>query len=73
MAPAIIDVASDAAKCVPLVAMVSPSVARAIEGAALNNPEKVFGLKRSLITAKAETTAPPIKNRKNSVNTMSLA
>ena len=39
-----------------------PSEAKATEGAAPNNPAKVFGLSKSEISEKRETTKPPIKN-----------
>ena len=56
--------ASTAAYCFPSFTTVSPSVASAIDGAAPNNPANVFGLNRSEISENAETTSPPIANRR---------
>src|SRR5437763_11891773 len=64
-APATIDRASVATYDVPSVLTVRTKVARATEGAAPKIPAKLLGLNRSPRTAKVETTAPPIKKRKN--------
>src|SRR5580700_6767662 len=56
--------ASVAAYILPLAAIVSPRVASAMEGAAPNNPAKLFGLSTSPKAANAETTIPPITKRK---------
>jgi hypothetical protein len=60
--PAIIERASIEAYDLPSATIVRPNVARATDGAAPNNPAKLFGLSRSPITAKTETTAPPTRN-----------
>jgi hypothetical protein len=61
--PASIERASTAAYIFPFPSMVIPNVANAIEGAAPNNPAKLFGFKTSPRTAKTETTRPPTKKR----------
>src|SRR3984893_3439866 len=58
--------ASSAAYTGPCRKIAKPSVARAIEGAAPNNPAKLLGLNRSPIRANVETRAPPIRKRKRS-------
>lgn len=63
IAPAIIERASAAAYNCPSLATVSPRVASATDGAAPNNPAKLFGLRMSPIIANEETTSPPTKNR----------
>ena len=65
-APRIIERASALATAVPCVKTVKPSDAKATEGAAPNNPAKVFGFSRSEMSENAETTKPPIKKRMNS-------
>src|ERR1700737_4346496 len=62
-APAIMERAAVAAYEGPSVATVRPNVASATEGAAPNNPAKLFGLSTSPMIAKPETTAPPTSNR----------
>lgn len=59
----IIERASMLAYCAPSLVTVSASVARATEGAAPNNPAKLFGLNKSPRRAKNETVKPPIRNR----------
>jgi hypothetical protein len=61
-APKTIEWASIAAYCAPCLDMVSPRVARAIEGAAPNNPAKLFGRKMSPMIANKLTTIPPMRN-----------
>ena len=63
-APAIMERASVAACIFPFAAMVRPSVASAMDGAAPNNPAKLFGFSTSPKAANAETATPPITNRK---------
>ena len=63
-APATMERASVAAYVFPLAAMVSPRVASAMDGAAPNNPAKLFGFSTSPKAANADTTIPPITNRK---------
>src|ERR1700730_408056 len=58
--------ASSAAYTGPCRKIAKPSVARAIEGAAPNNPAKLLGLNRSPIRANVETRVPPIRKRKRS-------
>jgi hypothetical protein len=49
-------------------------VANAIEGAAPNKPANVFGLNRSEMIEKRQTTTPPIRKRITiSLNTTSLS
>ena len=64
MAPAIIERPSVAVYHLPELTTVSPSVASATDGAAPNNPAKLFGLHISPRTAKDETTMPPIRKRR---------
>ncbi len=64
-APAIMEFASVAAYALPSLAIVSPKVASAIDGAAPNNPAKLFGLNKSPRSANTETATPPIRNRIN--------
>ncbi len=66
IAPAIMERASRAAYQEPSVAIVKPSVARAIDGAAPNNPAKLFGLRIFPKVANAETKSPPTRNRNKS-------
>jgi hypothetical protein len=66
VAPAIIERASKAAYREPSVAMVKPSVARAIDGAAPNSPAKLFGFSTFPKAANAETKSPPTRNRNKS-------
>jgi hypothetical protein len=66
IAPAIMERASLAAYQGPSVAIVKPSVARAIDGAAPNNPAKLFGLRIFPNVENAETKRPPIRNRNKS-------
>src|ERR1700693_1472559 len=66
IAPAIMERASSAAYQEPAVAIVNASVARAIDGAAPNNPAKLFGLRIFPKVANAETKSPPTRNRNNS-------
>src|SRR5579859_5686725 len=63
IAPRIIEWASIAAYCFPSFITVRASVASATEGAAPNNPAKVFGFKRAEMNEKTQTTRPPIKKR----------
>src|ERR1700688_4942416 len=63
-APAIMERASVAAYIFPFAAIVSPRVASAMDGAAPNNPAKLFGFSTSLRAANADTATPPIRNRK---------
>src|ERR1700739_527673 len=55
--------ASSAAYALPSATIVSPSVAKATEGAAPKSPAKLLGFSTSPIMAKKETTNPPIRNR----------
>ena len=66
IAPAIMERASRAAYQEPSVAIVKASVARAIDGAAPNNPAKLFGLRIFPKVANAETKSPPTRNRNKS-------
>jgi hypothetical protein len=61
--PTTMERASTAEYVFPFASIVIPSVASAIEGAAPNNPAKLFGFKTSPRTAKTETTRPPTKKR----------
>jgi len=58
----IMERASTAAISFECFSAVSTNEASATDGAAPNNPANVFGLKRSEITEKRETTKPPIMN-----------
>src|SRR5438105_1976170 len=64
MAPATIERDSVATYRAPSVETVRQRVARATEGAAPNSPAKLLGLNKSPNSANAETTAPPIRNRR---------
>src|ERR1700746_144434 len=66
MVPAIIEVASVDAYCLPSFMRTRPSVASATDGAAPNSPAKLFGLKTSPRTEKNETAIPPIRKRSRS-------
>jgi len=57
------DVDCVAALSLPSTMTDSANVASATEGAAPNNPAKLFGLKRSPSSANVETDIPPIKKR----------
>src|SRR5205823_14257172 len=59
----IMERASVAAIARPSVATVKPREAKAMEGAAPNNPPNVFGLNKSETTENADTTEPPMRNR----------
>lgn len=63
-APAIMERASVAAYIFPFAAIVRPREASAMEGAAPNNPAKLFGFSTSPNAANADTMIPPITNRK---------
>jgi hypothetical protein len=65
-APTIIERASIAAKSLPFVAIVSPRVASATEGAAANKPAKLLGLRMSPRAANNDTMRPPMAKRKMS-------
>lgn len=65
-APTIIDRACVAAYSFPSARILSPSVASATDGAAPNNPAKLFGFNMSPNTANKETIVPPTRNRKMS-------
>src|SRR5690348_7614419 len=60
MAPKTRERHSRLAYILPCLAMVSPRLASASEGAALNRPAKLLGFRRSPINAKSDTTTPPI-------------
>jgi hypothetical protein len=62
-APAIIDLDSVPAYILPFFAIANVRVASATDGAALNKPAKLGGLKRLPIVANADTSKPPITNR----------
>ena len=66
IAPAIMERASTAAYQEPSLAIVKPSVARATDGAAPNNPAKLFGFRIFPKVANTETKSPPTKNRNKS-------
>jgi hypothetical protein len=57
------DVDCVAALCLPSAMTESANVASATEGAAPNNPAKLFGLKRSPSSENVETDIPPMKKR----------
>jgi hypothetical protein len=63
MHDSIMDVDCVAALSLPCAMTESAKVASATEGAAPNNPAKLFGLKRSPSSANVETDIPPIKKR----------
>jgi hypothetical protein len=63
MHDSIMDVDCVAALSLPSAMTESAKVASATEGAAPNNPAKLFGLKRSPSSANVETDIPPIKKR----------
>ena len=62
-APTTMDRASRAAYAFPSAKIVSPSVARATDGAAPNKPAKLFGFSTSLRQANSKTIVPPTRNR----------
>src|ERR1700729_1187934 len=57
--------ASRVAYAVPLLAIVSPKVANATEGAAPNSPAKLLGFNTSPRAENSATTIPPTKKRKS--------
>jgi len=61
--PIIMERPSRAAYAGPSFQKAIASVASAIDGAALNNPAKLFGRKTSASRAKVETANPPMKKR----------
>ena len=63
MHESIMDVDWVAASSLPSAMTESANVASATEGAAPNNPAKLFGLKRSPSSAKVETDIHPMKKR----------
>src|ERR1700730_11477527 len=71
IAPNTIDRASVAAYSLPCRAIVIPTVASAIEGAAPKRPAKLFGRKTSPSSANTLITAPPMRNL--STNSSSLS
>jgi hypothetical protein len=63
MAANVIERASTAAYAFPSDMLVRASVAKPTDGAAPNNPAKLFGLRTSPTVAKNETITPPMRNR----------